>query len=179
MTYGIILKKPLRFRDIPQFTRMASYAVDISWDYLLQYLDHDELNLDPDFQRGHVWTPEKQVSYVEFCLRGGVSANNVYLNCPKWNMGGRENYVLVDGKQRITAVLAFLNNEVPVFGGHCFRDFEGKLPITGPSFHWCVNDLDTRAEVLQWYLELNTGGVVHTTEEIQRVQALLAKEQGQ
>jgi hypothetical protein len=67
---------------------------------------------------------------------------------------------------------------VPVFGGHIFSDFKDRLHITGPRFRWHVNDLDTRAEVLQWYLDLNTGGVVHTSAEIKRVQALLAKEQG-
>jgi len=29
------------------------------------------LNLDPDFQRAHVWTEDKQIAFVEFCLRGG------------------------------------------------------------------------------------------------------------
>ncbi len=44
-------------------------------------------------------------------------------------------------------------------------------------FVFCVNDLQTRAEVLQWYLDLNEGGVVHTSEELNRVRAMLAKEQ--
>jgi hypothetical protein len=39
-----------------------------------------------------------------------------------------------------------------------------------------VNELKTRREVLQWYLDLNAGGVVHTTKEIERVRELLAKE---
>jgi len=41
-----------------------------------------------------------------------------------------------------------------------------------------VNDLQTRAEVLQWYIDFNSGGVVHTAEEIARVKALLEKESG-
>jgi len=182
MSYGITLQKPPRFQDVPQFTRDSSYAVDISWGYLPRYLqgqvEDGGLDLNPDFQRGHVWDLDKQVAFIEFSLRGGTSARSVYLNCPGWNRGGRKNYVLVDGKQRITAVLAFLDGKVPVFGGHVFRDFKDRLHITGPSFRWHVNDLKTRAEVLQWYLDLNTGGVVHTSEEIERVRAMLAKEQG-
>jgi hypothetical protein len=41
-----------------------------------------------------------------------------------------------------------------------------------------VNDLKTREEVLQWYLDLNSGGVVHTEEELNRVREMLEKEKG-
>jgi len=36
-----------------------------------------------------------------------------------------------------------------------------------------VNNLKTRKEVLQWYIEFNSGGTVHTDAEIQRVKKLL------
>ena len=38
-----------------------------------------------------------------------------------------------------------------------------------------LNDLQTREEVLQWYLELNTTGVPHSKEELDR-EALLNRE---
>ncbi len=38
-----------------------------------------------------------------------------------------------------------------------------------------VNDLLTREEVLQWYIDLNTGGTDHTDEEINRVKEMLKK----
>jgi hypothetical protein len=176
MTYGITLKSPPRFRDVPQFTKDAPYAVDVDWGYLKHHINsQDNLDLDPDFQRGHVWSPEKQVAFVEFALRGGTSARNLYFNCPGFGLGRRGGYVLVDGKQRLTAALDFLADKVQVFGGYTFSDFTDKLRMTGPSFRWHVNDLKTRAEVLQWYLDLNTGGVVHTTKEIEKVKRLLAK----
>ena len=39
-----------------------------------------------------------------------------------------------------------------------------------------VNDLPTRKNVLQWYIEHNAGGTIHTEEEINRVKELLKKE---
>jgi hypothetical protein len=36
-----------------------------------------------------------------------------------------------------------------------------------------INDLKTKAEVLQWYLDFNTGGTVHSDEEITRVRKML------
>jgi hypothetical protein len=39
-----------------------------------------------------------------------------------------------------------------------------------------INDLKTKKEVLQWYLDFNTGGTVHTEEEIVKVKKLLEQE---
>lgn len=175
----------MRFEDIPQFTRSAGYAVDVSWSYLAHWhtsqVNDGKLDTNPDFQRGYVWTPLQKTRYIEFMLRGGQTGKDIYTNDPSWqrlsSKGMTYNeYVLVDGKQRLEAVLGFLHNEVPVFNGYFHRDFTDKLHLTGPSFRWHVNDLKTRAEVLQWYIDLNTGGTVHTDEEIDRVQALLAAE---
>lgn len=180
MTYGIKLKKPYRFQDVPQFTRVAPYAVDVGWDYLKDHLENhgvgNDLDLDPDFQRGHVWSEDKRVGFVEFVLRGGTSARNLYFNCPGFAHGRLGNYVLVDGKQRLTAAVDFLDDKIKVFGGLVYSDFTDRLDIMTVRFRWHVNDLKTRAEVLQWYLDLNTGGVVHTSEEIEKVKCLLAKE---
>jgi hypothetical protein len=167
-----------RFEDIPQFTRGASYAVDIPWSHLLERLEHYRecgLNLDPDFQRAHVWDDEKRIRYVEYVLRGGASGYDIYTNCPDWNAGGQEDFVLVDGKQRLEAACKFLRNELPIFG-HLFRQYTDRMGFTSARFRWHVNDLATRQEVLRWYLDLNTGGVVHSSEELDRVRVLLETE---
>ncbi len=170
----------MKYRDIPQFTRQAGYAVDVSWDYLPEHIKHYQndykLDLDPDFQRPHVWDDTKRTRYVEYILRGGIYGRDVYLNCTGWDSDRIGACVLVDGKQRIEAVCRFLDNKLPIFGGHYRQDFEDRLRITGPSFKWHVNSLKTRAEVLSWYLDLNSGGVVHTEEELDRVRQLLEEE---
>lgn len=52
----------MRFRDIPQFISDGSYQVNVSWEYMMDWLDRlikeEGLQLNPDFQRGHVWTEE-------------------------------------------------------------------------------------------------------------------------
>jgi uncharacterized protein DUF262 len=173
----------MRFEDIPQFTRSATYAVDIPWftleRHFMTQVREEHLDPNPDFQRGYVWTPEQKTRYIEFALRGGKTGRDIYTNHPSWNrIHGRSSdaYVLVDGKQRLEAVFGFLHNRVPVFGGHYFQEFTDALHLTGPSFRWHVNDLKTRAEVLQWYIDLNSGGTVHGDEEINRVRALLEAE---
>lgn len=172
----------MKFKDIPQMTRFPAYRVNISWRFLPEWLEglkkdsRPDLDLDPDFQRAHVWAESQQRRYVEFVLRGGQSSKDLYFNCPGWQGDYRGPFVLVDGKQRLTAVTKFLNDELAVFDGHKISDFEDKLSYIGPDFIVHVNNLETRAEVLQWYLDLNDGGVAHTSEEIEKVKALLEKE---
>ena len=38
-----------------------------------------------------------------------------------------------------------------------------------------INDLQSEKDVLQWYLEMNSGGTPHTQEELDRVKLLLQK----
>jgi hypothetical protein len=162
-------KKP-NLNDIPQFTT-ASYAVDIPWDHLEHWLKEHEPDFSPDFQREHVWDVAQKSRYIEFILRGGKSGTDVYFNQPGWNSGKRGHLVCVDGKQRIHAALDFLQNKIPAFG-HKFQEYEGRLRIN-TRFRVHVNDLKSHQEVLQWYLDLNTGGTPHSNEEIRRVQLLL------
>lgn len=176
--------KYTRFQDIPPFVDGGSYAVDVAWDYLEHHLERLNecgcLDLDPDFQRAHVWDEDKQIHYVEFVLRGGRSSRDIFMNCASWSGRGKsytteQPIALVDGKQRLEAVRRFLRDEIPAFGS--FRsEYTDKIRMTGPSFRFHINDLQTRRQVLQWYLDLNTGGVVHTSEEIEKVKALLELE---
>jgi hypothetical protein len=174
-----------RFQDIPQFTRSAGYMVNVGLDYLARhyarYVVEYGLDVCPDFQRGYVWRPEQKVRFMEYMLRGGLSGLDIYINGPTWAHGrlGPEHpeswLVLVDGKQRLDAALGFLNNEFPIFDGVYHRDFTDHPRITCCNFRWHVNDLATREECLQWYLDLNTGGTVHTEEELGRVRDLITK----
>jgi len=172
-----------RFKDIPEFTSWGSYHCNVGWGFIEQQLESmaspDGIDLDPDFQRGHVWNEEQQIRYVEFILRGGKSSRDILFNAPGWACNPPENpspVVLVDGKQRIEAVRRFMRNEIPAFG-NLLRDYKDKIRIIGPDFVFHVNNLTSRAEVLQWYLDLNAGGVVHTAEEIEKVRGML-KEAG-
>ena len=176
-----------RIQDIPKFTKICRYHVTVSWGFLREHITHQQrledkeaglaiLEMNPDFQRGHVWSEEQQIAYVEFKLRGGSGANHVYFNCTGWNSDYRGPYVLVDGLQRITAVLAFLNNEIKAFG-YYLSEYEDPRKVTSGisdlNFIFNVNDLETYDEVLRWYLEMNEGGTPHTKQELDKVRTLL------
>ena len=133
------------------------------------------LNLDPDFQRAHVWTPAQQTAYIEYMLQGGEVGRNITFNHTGWGGSYRGTFEIVDGKQRIEAVRAFMRDEVTAFGRK-FSEFEGRLNHTH-NFRFRVTELQTRAEILRLYLNINAGGTPHTDEELDRVRALLAAEE--
>lgn len=166
-----------KFRDIKPYTQ-ARYECDNAWEHLEQWLDDAAADMEPDFQREHVWTPEQRSRYVEFCLRGGTSASDIYWNHPGWMDGWKGTLEIVDGKQRITTVRMFLRDEVPAFG-HLYSEYEDRMDILNARFRFHVNDLQTRAEVIEWYLELNFAGTPHTEEELARVRALLTEQRRQ
>lgn len=165
----------MKFRDIPQFTKTPGYKVDIGLEDLKDRVEREiqkkGLQLNPTFQRGHVWTEEQQIRYIEYILRGGESGRDFYFNHPGWFRDWKGDYVCVDGLQRITALLRFLDNEIPAFGCH-LKDYEDYLPFD-IMFHWHVNDLEKTEDVLTWYLEMNSGGTPHTQEELERVRKML------
>jgi hypothetical protein len=168
----------MKFSEIKQFIRSGTYEVNVQWKYLLEssyFIDPPKLDLNPDFQREHVWDNNKRIKYLEFILRGGKSSKIIYLNCPGWMNNFKGPFEVVDGKQRLESVIRFLNNEIPIFGNNFLKDFEDKLPLSADLI-FNVNNLETREEVLQWYLDLNSGGVVHTEEELSRVKQLLMRE---
>lgn len=173
------------YLDIPKFTQ-CHYTIDTPWWFLENWIksrtEDSNLDLDPDFQRAHVWNDAKRIAYVEFILRGGKSGRDIYFNCPNWQRlnSTRGQLVLVDGKQRIEAVRKFLRNEIKAFG-RTSKDLIPSQWITATvpfdaCFKFHVADLSTRKQVLEWYLELNSGGVVHTAEELQKVKNLIANE---
>ena len=171
----------MKFKDIPQLTREGSYQINVPFRYVLERIKEWEkdkyfkLQLNPKFQRGHVWTEDQQVAYIEFILRGGKSAKVIYFNKPSWQnsmiIDSYDDFVCVDGLQRLTAVMKFLNNEIKVFDTY-YKDFEDKLPIR-IDLIFNVNDLKTEKEVLQWYVDMNAGGTPHTNEEIERVKKMI------
>jgi len=173
--------KVTRYKDIPQFIQHGQYEVDVSPDRLIKSIDEmvveHKLQLDPDFQRGHVWNRPQQKAFIEFFLRGGKTAKVVYLNFPSWSRNATTDYndfVIVDGKQRLEAWRQFFDNKIKAFGSYA-KDFTDSLRIMA-TMKMNVNTLQTKAEVLQWYLDFNSGGVVHTDEELDRVKQLLKKE---
>lgn len=173
----------------------AKYEIDMGFAHLEKWLDSMNrdwgrdgkpgLNLDPDFQRGHVWDDAQRVRYIEYLLRGGTAANTIHWNHAYWEFFPGHaapdlpyELQIVDGKQRLEAVRRFMRGEVRAFG-MLATDFAGTEFDVNRVFNFRlrmnIHSLTSRAELLKFYLALNSGGVVHTPEELDRVRGLLAE----
>ena len=68
-------REVVKFKDIPQFT-YGSYEFDIPLSHVKrkieEWIEEDNLQLNPDFQRGHVWTEEQR----RICLCRWIAAIN-------------------------------------------------------------------------------------------------------
>lgn len=137
--------------------------------------------LEPDFQRGHVWTVAQRVAFVESMIRK-TAPNRIMFNCPGWSSrtagsGDIPDNTLqcIDGLQRLTTLRMFLAGEFSVFG-------DAKLSaeaLKGSPFdlgrariQMAFYEFDNRADLLALYLDLNEGGTVHSHAELARVRAL-------
>lgn len=138
------------------------------------------LNIDPDYQRGHVWTPEQSAAFVGHKLEGGECPT---LTIQRWDRDPVDE--LVDGKQRVLAILGFVENRIPALltdgRSYYLREWSAEDQHLLPrSFELMLRGrhvkCPTRADVLRLYLRLNRGGSVHSDEEIERVRAMLASE---
>jgi len=154
------------------------YHVDIEWKRLEAMIkaeqDEMDLDMDPDFQRAHVWTEQQQIAYIEYILRGGKSGKDLYFNSYDYPESTGY-YVIVDGKQRVQAVRQFINGKIKAFG-HYYTSGD-RLDAFTCSLSWNIAGLKTREEILHWYLDFNSGGTDHTPEELTRVRGMLNKKE--
>lgn len=115
----------------------------------------------PPFQRPPVWTLAQKVRFVESCwLRLPIGA--FIYNRPERSGSPYENWLL-DGQQRVTAVLGYVEDEFPVFGrlfseltDTDYRFWEMSTPF--PSM---VTNIDDEAQLLEVYDRLAYGGTPH------------------
>lgn len=176
--YGLIRPQP-----------KAAYTVDVHLNNMEDFFQKQaaelaacmggEFELEPDFQRGHVWADAQRISFIEALLRG-TAPTRILFNCPGWQRNDAEGgdirpytFQCVDGLQRLTSVRKFMAGEFTIFGGLSAEDLKSTPFSLGRfRFQFCVYEFKHRSELLQFYLDLNEGGTVHTQSELDRVRQL-------
>jgi hypothetical protein len=74
------------------------------------------------------------------------------------------------------AIRKFVDGEIPVFG-YLIGEYTDSPRVATQTLKIHINDLQTRKEVLQWYIDFNSGGTVHSDAEIERVKKLIEAEE--
>jgi hypothetical protein len=115
----------------------------------------------PPFQRPPVWSQEQQIRFIESAW-SGLPIGVFVVNRPSRDGSPYDNWLL-DGQQRIGAVLAYVADEFPVFG-HRFSELERPDLARwsmGVSFSCLETNLENEADLLEVYDRLAYGGVPH------------------
>ncbi|KAF2499427.1 hypothetical protein BU16DRAFT_578999 [Lophium mytilinum] len=96
---------------------------------IIALVDGPYLDLEPDYQRGVVWSEERMVKLID-SLMENYYVPPVIFNCerlPANDAGERWKRVCVDGKQRISSIHAFIKGKIP-----CHDKDKNKWYFTAP-----------------------------------------------
>ncbi|TFB66182.1 DUF262 domain-containing protein [Cryobacterium sp. Hz9] len=107
---------------------------DVSW--LLDLQKNEQLDLNPVYQRKSVWTPRDRRFFMDTVFRNYPSPA-IFLHKTINDDTGKATYHVVDGKQRITTILNFVDNKFSLaadfgdenFNGKRWRDFSNSPTI--------------------------------------------------
>ena len=168
-----------RLRDLPRQIPAPGWRVNVSLSEVGAMLARwdrsypNGVDLDPPFQRPHVWTHAQRSRWMEHLLTGGHGGKEITFNTARWQRAGCNGpVVLIDGKQRLETLRLWFAGEVRAFG-RTLPEWEDGEEVFWPDVIVQMHSLDTDAQVMRWYLQLNGGGTPHGEDELERVRALL------
>lgn len=168
----------MRFNDIEQFPH-SHYRVSVDLDdveAVLNRYDRPDMGspliLNPEWQRGHVWSQEQKTAFIEYFLKGGTTGREIYFNCSSWGTDYNTPTYCVDGLQRLTAAMEFVKNEFKAFG-HYYGEFDGSPRMIRNSFSFNVLCVRNKRDLLKVYIDFNSGGTPHNPSEIERIKKML------
>ena len=87
-----------------------------TWSILeiYQKIQSKKLILDPDYQRNIVWKADKKVAFIESLYMGILIPPIYVVEIPGESILDGASYEVVDGKQRLTTILSFVENKFPL-----------------------------------------------------------------
>lgn len=151
-------------------------VTDQGLETLASMVRRGNVDVSPNFQRRDRWDTRRQSQLIESFLLN-IPVPPVYLAEDLSSIG---NYAVIDGKQRLTAVAAFFNNELLLRGLVRFEELNGLRFMDLPrSIQSALAMKSLRVTTLlrqssndikhEVFLRLNTGGEVLNAQEIRNV----------
>lgn len=79
---------------------------------IFQKINEKKLILDPEYQRNVIWDTEKKTSFIESLYMGIIIPPIYVVEIPSDDIFIGSRYEVVDGKQRLSTIRAFISNEL-------------------------------------------------------------------
>jgi hypothetical protein len=168
-----------RFDMVKSLVPDCTYRVDFGMSRIKEFIEQYEVDMDPAYQRDYVWDINQKQKFVGALLQNPNSIPIFWFNWKsKRHTDGSE---VVDGKQRMNALLEWGQGK-----------FEAICPCE-ERFH--VDQLDeiskryvnysctckmhfvclSPIEVMRFYLALNSGGTIHSSEDLAKVRLAIVE----
>ncbi|UZJ56423.1 hypothetical protein CBS101457_005743 [Exobasidium rhododendri] len=111
----------LKFGDVLSPPTPVRYSCEA----LTQMIDKNQVDLEPEYQRGVVWTTSKQSAVIDSIFRNCYVPPILFsIHVNKDSEGDmEETRICVDGKQRLSSIYAFMRNEIPIREPHSNKAF--------------------------------------------------------
>lgn len=131
---------------------------------------HFGIEMSPDYQRDYVWDEKDKVALIDSIF------NNIDIGkfCFVHNDYTEEKlYEILDGKQRIRAILDFFENRFP-YKGKYFNDLStyDQNWFENYSISSALVPSGNKKQILKYFLMLNTSGKVMDKEQLEKVQKM-------
>lgn len=101
-------------------TRIVTEQARYPLNTIAGMVDSDDYELNPDFQRRHRWSPEKQSRLIESFIMN-VPVPPIFLYEDQYS-----HYEVMDGLQRLTAISSFYKNELSLTGLTEWAELNGR-----------------------------------------------------
>lgn len=166
---------PVVERFVSAQDRLVLQASDLSLETIAAMVDSGAIDIEPGYQRRARWSTAKQAALIESFLLN-VPVPPIYLSEEDFGT-----YSVIDGKQRITAINAFMRGGLKLSGLEAFSELEGvtfsDLPrelanaLSVRPYIRAVTLLKQSDPELKYevFSRLNTGGVALNAQEIRNV----------
>lgn len=158
--------------------RIHAQYMNMGLDSLIMTVYHRGLHINPEYQRGYVWTLENKQRLIKSIFDRLDIGKFVFVET--WRNGAQDNRLeVIDGKQRLNAITEFMEGRFEYEGktyfqlSHKDRNAFGDLQV-----HVCTLDEEkvSRADILWLFLSINRGGVPQTEEHIALTRAMYEEE---
>lgn len=145
---------------------------------LIELIDNESINLNPDYQRNFIWTSNDQKSLIDTIIMGyPLPSFFVYLDNGKYEM--------VDGQQRSKTIFRFVKGVITssnITGTRSFKDFNPMDILSYRLSFIIIENLSSQDSLRDFYVLINKKGVhlnmpeVHKSEYFDKLFLKLADE---
>lgn len=134
------------------------------------------VDMNPEYQRDFVWSPDDNVSLIDSIFRNINIGTFAFVHLPYED--DKPSYEILDGKQRLNAISLFYENRFP-YRGLFFNDLNRKEKHHFVNYSVSYAEIEniTRQQKLRYFYLMNRKGRVMTDEHLRKIELMIAGEE--